>query len=1311
MPRRLLLVLAVLVALAPPAETRAAEVLLDVDVTGDYAERCLVPGFGYFDCLELRQTSLSTATGESAKPMAYADLPPRWSFEMLSLEPGGPPPKIASSNVLLRYFQPGYRTDTVPGPVGNVNVITGPDRVIYEAAGVLDWRIVSGRPIAFWRVGGVSPLSAVERSAGFGMVTAYDMINFSLTPGDGSVQLGINDNSDPPGPPYYTPINAYGPTRVTQLVRIGLPPGTSVRGPVEGTLVSSVPTQTPGENEVHEATLSLYVQDGGRARAQGPGEEIDDYEDYLLGLQGPLEARLAIRRDPNALANLTGPGEFRFDAVPAYRDAPSSSGSGRTVAEQLYFLVVVEDAATEEDSLGVPGQKETLTFRRRVVGNLVPGEDPVTIPLDPITGIGQKRAIAQTLIQLCDLNYGPVEGSVLTYLTQLENGTIEYTRGRAEGVLRATWAERSARIGHQYADELIQLFLRGLGTLIADAFDDLAEFETASLRRAKARVEKWQQSGGQSFATGLSTGVPGDLRKANQILDDRALVKNAGAAKLTLELVKAAKLGIQYATVQAAETFGLSAQAGETAASILGFALETVLNAVLSAGNLSNGAFPGGLKPALKLAIDQAIQALRPALVDGVSPAYCALTQPSLAYARDELLAWEIDDRPSFAADRAQLADDLNATGEQLGDEIVAAFAFLEIGGALDQASDIFGAAGNVNPQAKIAATLSKVGKYASNGGATFAAGATAFLGVPRAVERWTRLAFGDPVPPAGGGGDAQADDGGSGGGPGGGSALGSAAADVTALRQALDALRGEVASGAVATAIARATSDAPAGLPALLSAWDQSVGLFTTRLAAHDPAVPNASLDAARTAFEQAQADLLPVRAATSSLLAEWASGVLADWSGPSDPAYGRTRARLVGALAVTSTKIGALAQRITALDALLPAAAPAAVTVAPLTVVSQATGESVISASPESFTATARVRNLSGQALTGLSARLRVDPDSAPVVIAGGSDRAIGALAADDGAASGPDEAVVSWSFTWSGAPGPSALVVAVELLEGGAAPTTFLAAGGLETLLVDPALYDGDLDGLPDDFEDAHGLDPGADDAALDDDADGLANARELALGTDPDDSDTDGDGRSDGAERSAASASLVSDPLDPDSDDDGTPDGSDGAPNDATTAAAGGAIAEPRVAVDRTSVVLDAADDVAAIAVTNAGAGELAWTVVVDDPALIDVSPEPGERRYGPRQLYVTARDGFDFATLPSLTTRIRVLDASGGTPDVREVQVVLLAVPEPGAAAGGVAAALALAACARRRALTAAGSSARSPGSRAQPRRPDRASPP
>lgn len=95
--------------------------------------------------------------------------------------------------------------------------------------------------------------------------------------------------------------------------------------------------------------------------------------------------------------------------------------------------------------------------------------------------------------------------------------------------------------------------------------------------------------------------------------------------------------------------------------------------------------------------------------------------------------------------------------------------------------------------------------------------------------------------------------------------------------------------------------------------------------------------------------------------------------------------------------------------------------------------------------------------------------------------------------------------------------------------------LGDGGVDS---GPEIVDtSDQDGMDDNWEREHGLDPNADDSGSDLDGDGLTNKQEHDLGTLPNDIDSDDDGLTDGAEVEGGQT----DPLKADTDGDGLQDG--------------------------------------------------------------------------------------------------------------------------------------------------------------------------
>jgi uncharacterized protein (DUF1800 family) len=111
-------------------------------------------------------------------------------------------------------------------------------------------------------------------------------------------------------------------------------------------------------------------------------------------------------------------------------------------------------------------------------------------------------------------------------------------------------------------------------------------------------------------------------------------------------------------------------------------------------------------------------------------------------------------------------------------------------------------------------------------------------------------------------------------------------------------------------------------------------------------------------------------------------------------------------------------------------------------------------------------------------------------------------------------------------------------IEITRDGVTTSAWIVFDDLSFQVNPTALVDADGDGLPQYWEEEHGLnDHDATDAAKDSDHDGLTNLQEFAAGTDPNNPDTDGDGLTDGYEVNTSHTN----PLLADTDGDGLTDG--------------------------------------------------------------------------------------------------------------------------------------------------------------------------
>ncbi|MDX1571510.1 MAG: hypothetical protein R3200_13585, partial [Xanthomonadales bacterium] len=1051
----------------------------------------------------------------------------------------------------------------------------------------------------------------------------------------------------------------------------GVRPGT-IRGHLDSTII---PIDSPSGEDIEQATVAVFSQ-------RSPDPIRPQRADETSAEYGAFVATQLRKKEASIVLNPADMGQFSFSNLPFVFSSPLS---GTQAPTPFYYAITVEAAQSEEFvASAMDGSTTTVYFTNGLAVNLrASDENPPDnqILLTPADVIGRKEALVAELTALGPNNYQVVEAAVQQYL---EGVKASPTPEHLEGIERAVLAERLARSGVQFADQLLGTVLDGLAALIGDVIDDFLGGTNAKLAEKQAKYANFQQEldfnklqgrGWVGFSAGDAATQQAIQQQMNQLIEKNPDLGISVIAEAGKKISNAA-----FALVKEALT---AAQLDNSTAASIADGVKTGVDTVFAIA-ITQG-FAGG-KPAAKAAISLFLKSQKQTLLDGpVFYSYTEITNNSLEASRQLMEGWSTDNRAVFEADR----DDFNIVDRQMGNAVLVGANTItaystEIADALGGVGvDIIGLLG---PQGRATERVLKVVKYVSNG-ATFAvpfiatygiiAGPDVTLEIPGLfpgfgttvdlglLKRGVKGAYGMTTLPAKAvpwstpaspwqyqaqrAAAKQLD-----------ATLTSAAFD---LNLVLGELQMALAEDRIVDAVALTSGDVGA-LVDVHPAFEEALSdVVRTRLGA----VPaeRGAFDALEGVISDQQSRFGDYADVVQELEALYLDVMLLNFSGPDDPLYFVERQHLVALLESFSGDVSRLVKDAQFLlsqgndFSALPA-----VVASGLAVSSDATGKPVISGSPEVFTVASRVRNISGMEVSGLSARLEVTSVDNAVAISDSPEVIVGsgALAPDDGVSgSGPDEAVIQWQVTYNGDPTTEERIVfAVELLENGGVPQNLRGFGDVAVLHPDALLFDGDLDGMPDTWEQENGLDVTVDDSKGDPDGDGLSNDRELGVDTDPQVADTDGDGLSDGEEARGGADGFVTDALAADSDGDGTNDDADGRPLDPESIdppAPGDIDAEPVVGVDRNTVVLTAAQPRATVQVTNVAGGTLEWIAVSDNPAVAVVGPHLDSLRRGDGPIFIEPAPSYTLDSLPgSIETLVRVIDIRGADKDFQEIRV-------------------------------------------------------
>ena len=996
------------------------------------------------------------------------------------------------------------------------------------------------------------------------------------------------------------------------------------RGTLRGHVVEGLPDGTPTANPITRGQVLVYRQD--RAiRPQAQNESDESYAAYLEEARAdrPLVAQGVI--DAN--------GEFAIADIPIVRRTIRARDYGQI--RQVYAVEIVGGEIDEIDPMTT--ELVTVHFARQFAEGLVAERDQ-QIVLRPNSALLQKVELTHRLIDKTPDTYTDVETEVLTYLAPFVSEADQPSPAENEGISRAIWAERAVAEGTELADALTSVAFDVVADFVADMLEGVST-RKQEIRDGREKLSELRER--RNFQQGVTDKYseyspfndgPGVQRindEMNKLLSENPMLLKSEMADLTKKIVKLALI----APVKTGLTsFGMS----EEDASAIATHMERFVITLI------DRAVGGDLGDALRELVKFVITSERSNLIDAPLLPFSvgARVVPSLEMSRDRLRTWSVDNRPAYRVDRDQTAD-LISQYTTRGSQILAFAEYAQAAAeGLGASSDAF-ELGQVIPAFRVAQKVTKAGQRLAQAGATIVPITYALAFLPSRMETAAYAAYGQ-TPPMGVRrtpfAQLVAPN----------SSLYSAQIEAMSnLLENLTLLNTMLSANNYPNALFHLNDPSPAGVAGALKLLDEThEALLVARAGAQlESTVWQSELGRSATTY-------LKLRLAISELAVRVRRMIFKSLAAE-DVGSGEQVAVRLGVASVS-----ALAK---VLDAELnpgnvhTASVTPAIAVTSFELASD-TGSSVTT-SPQTFTLTARIRNVSSTALTGLSAELVVSAPIGEITVTEATMRGIGSLDADDNTAGGTDEVELVWTVERTGSlerVEPTGLQVRV--LENGVAPLSFVTRDRSLVLALDDLLQDADQDGMPDDWERMYGLDPAVVDDRADLDNDGIVNIEELRRGTHVGMADTDGDGLSDGEEISGGQDGWVTNPKNADTDGDSIRDGDDGSPLDIEVSANTTPPAEPIVQLSTHELILTNQASGAVVEIANAGGSTLTWTALVEDDGLLLLSSRaPSES--SARALTIALRR--NAATVRQEQGRgfvVRIVDVGGATTDEQQLVV-------------------------------------------------------